>query len=99
VSVVVFPGEAGGLLPNVNRWRGQLGLEPIDDSALASASSALATAAGKLTLVDFTGQGGRRTLGAILQSGGRSWFFKMTGDTRSVDRAKPDYLSFLHSLK
>src|SRR5262249_4613854 len=28
VSIAAFPGDGGGLLANVNRWRGQVGLEP-----------------------------------------------------------------------
>src|SRR5208282_2908095 len=35
-SVVVLPGQAGGELANVNRWRGQLGLSPLDAAALPS---------------------------------------------------------------
>jgi hypothetical protein len=99
VSVVVFPGDAGGLLPNINRWRGQLGLEPVEEASLASTASALSTKAGKLTMVDLSGQGGRRTLGAVIQSGGKSWFFKMTGDSTAVERSKPAYLAFLRSLR
>ena len=35
-SVVKFPGDAGGILANVNRWRGQLGLSSINVDDLAS---------------------------------------------------------------
>jgi hypothetical protein len=28
ISVTAFPGDLGGLLPNVERWLGQIGLEP-----------------------------------------------------------------------
>ena len=36
MSVVVLPGAAGGELANVNRWRGQIGLPPLDEAALGS---------------------------------------------------------------
>jgi hypothetical protein len=29
VTVSAFPGDTGGLLANLNRWRGQIGLEPV----------------------------------------------------------------------
>src|SRR5690349_3907522 len=32
VSVTAFPGDVGGLLANVNRWRGQVGLAPAQES-------------------------------------------------------------------
>jgi hypothetical protein len=33
VTVSSFPGDTGGLVANVNRWRGQVGLEPVEDAA------------------------------------------------------------------
>ena len=36
LAVTHFPGDVGGDLANVNRWRQQIGLEPIDEAALAS---------------------------------------------------------------
>src|SRR5436309_1348724 len=38
VSVMVLPGNAGGDLNNVNRWRGQVGLAAITDEAVAGLS-------------------------------------------------------------
>ena len=29
--MTVLQGDGGGLLSNVNRWRGQLGLEPVEE--------------------------------------------------------------------
>ena len=29
ISVTAFPGDLGGLLPNVERWLGQIGLKPV----------------------------------------------------------------------
>ncbi len=34
VSVIAFPGEAGGLISNINRWRGQLQLSPLSEEQL-----------------------------------------------------------------
>lgn len=34
VAVTRFPGRVGGELANVNRWRGQMGLEPVDEAGL-----------------------------------------------------------------
>ena len=36
ISVTSFPGESGGLLANINRWRGQLGLDALDAEQLES---------------------------------------------------------------
>lgn len=34
VALTAFPGDVGGPVNNINRWRGQLGLEPIDAETL-----------------------------------------------------------------
>src|SRR5208283_3168699 len=31
VAITAFPGDVGGVLANVNRWRGQAGLAPVDE--------------------------------------------------------------------
>ena len=36
LSVLVFPGDVGGELANINRWREQIGLAAIEESALAT---------------------------------------------------------------
>src|SRR5688500_16131105 len=36
VAVSQFPGDVGGLLANVNRWRGQVGLAPVTEAELPS---------------------------------------------------------------
>ena len=33
-SVTSFPGDVGGLLANVNRWLGQIGVQPTDEEGL-----------------------------------------------------------------
>jgi hypothetical protein len=100
-SVTAFPGPAGGDLPNVNRWRGQVGLEPFDEDGLAKAATRVASAAGKVLVVDFTGEAkGKpvRLLGGVIQFGGKSWFFKLMGDGPAVGAAKPAFLELVKSL-
>src|SRR5215211_1195932 len=41
ISVVTFPGDGGSDADNVNRWRGQMGLAPVDANAVASQVTAL----------------------------------------------------------
>jgi hypothetical protein len=103
ISIIGFPGEAGGLLANVNRWRGQLGLAPLADGDLAGATTALDGANGlHFTVVDFSGQAEgapARMLGAIAPFGGQTYFFKMTGPDALVAREKTAFLDFLKTVK
>ena len=98
VSIVSLPGEAGGVLANINRWRGQLGLPPIAEKDLASATRLVDTAAGRVLVVDFTG-GPKRMVAGLLSANDESWFFKMTGEEKSVANALPAFNSFLGSLR
>ncbi len=100
-SVVVLPGPAGGELMNVNRWRGQIGLPPIDEGALAAARKELATKAGALSVYDFTSEGQKksRLIAGLLEAGGSTWFVKATGDAYAVGAARADFLSLIGSLR
>lgn len=98
ISVVTLEGDAGGVLPNVNRWRGQIGLGGWEEKELAAQSARLKSPAGELLLVDMTGGQKNRLVAAILSTGGSSWFFKMTGEESDVASAKPAFQKFLRSL-
>lgn len=94
LTVVSLPGEAGGALANVNRWRGQLGLPP----AKAVGGGKLDTPLGPATLVEFEHKG-KRTAAAFLMVGEESWFFKLTGPAPDVRKGKAGLLALMRSLR
>jgi hypothetical protein len=98
---VVLPGPAGGELSNVNRWRGQIGLPPVDEAALSTARQAVTTRAGTLSVYDFTSEGQKksRLIAGLLEAGGSTWFVKVTGDAEAITAARADFLSLLGSLR
>jgi hypothetical protein len=102
VSVVVLPGPAGGEMANVNRWRGQIGLPPLDEAGLASARKEVKSKAGKVAVYDFTSDGGaeknRMITGLLASADGNTWFFKLMGDADPVGKAKPGFLRYLETL-
>lgn len=101
-TVVVLPGQAGGELANVNRWRGQISLPPLDEAALAKARTALKAPAGALNVYDFTSETqprSRMVAGYIMTPDGNTWFLKMTGDADPVAKAKPDFMTILGSVR
>jgi hypothetical protein len=100
-SVVVLPGPAGGELANVNRWRGQIGLEPVDESALGASRKTFNTKAGTVSVFDFQseGQNKSRVIAGLTVSQGNTWFVKMTGDADPVAAARADFIHLLESLR
>jgi hypothetical protein len=98
VSVVMFPGEGGGDLENVNRWRGQIGLPPIEATELKTLTTMVKTSAGDLATVDLTGPKARFLVGWTRQLG-NSWFFKLNGSTAAVGSQKETFTQFLQSVQ
>jgi hypothetical protein len=103
ITVSSFAGEAGGVLGNVNRWRGQLGQAPIDASQLDGVTESLATPGGKATMVDFMGanpQTGQpaRMVGVIMPHGDSTWFYKMMGDAKAVGGEKDSFVQFVKTV-
>ena len=100
-TVVVLPGPAGGELANVNRWRGQIGLPPLDEAGLAKSRATLKTKAGSVNVYDFTSEGqtkSRMVAGYITTPDQNTWFLKLTGDAAPVAKARPDFMTILGSL-
>jgi hypothetical protein len=98
ISVVTFPGEGGTDADNVNRWRGQIGLGPIDAGAVTSQVSSLKTADTTFSTTDIAGAKAR-TIAAWTRRDGRVWFFKATGPNAAVEKEKPKFVKFIESIR
>jgi hypothetical protein len=106
ISVVPLSGDAGGDLANVNRWRGQINLSPISDAELAQNGETITPGGHSMFLVDMVStellvdnKHPKRLIAAAYKQGGRTWFFKMTGEDKAVQETKPAFLQFLKSLR
>jgi len=104
VSVIPLPGDAGGDSANVNRWRGQVGLQPLSAGELEKLAEKIEVAGQAAELYDLSGQtpdkgGAARILATIQHRDGTAWFFKMTGDDKIVEQQKSAFIEFLKSLR
>jgi len=104
VAISVFPGNVGGTLANVNRWRAQMGLAPIARKDLPEATQSLEVAGGDAVLVDLTNpkaQAGASTrlVAAIVPQGDRTWFYKLVGDESVVAREKDGFVKFVQAVR
>jgi hypothetical protein len=97
LAVSAFPGNVGGELANVNRWRGQLQLPALDEAQLAAAVTRLTVNGLAVAVVDFP-SGAQRLVGAIVPHGDATWFFKLTGPDDVIAAEKPAFLLFLQTL-
>ena len=102
LSIISFPGDAGGVAENLNRWRGQLQLASQDAAALARDSSTIANGNLRFTVVDYSGTtntGSTRLLGAILPLDNETYFFKLMGPAGAVGENKQAFLDFLKTVQ
>jgi len=103
VNVSSLAGDGGGLLPNVNRWRKQLGLDPAADADLANLPTIDASGV-KATLIELAGTDGRtgkpaQLVGLVLPLGGQTWFYKLMGNATVVAQQKDALIQFVQSAK
>jgi hypothetical protein len=103
ITVSFLQGEGGGVLANVNRWRGQLGQPQIDQDQLDGVLELVATAEGKATLVDFMGTDAKsgqpaRLVAAIVPHGEMTWFYKLMGNGKVVGGQKDSFVQFVKTV-
>ena len=99
VALSRFPGRVGGELANVNRWRGQLGLGPIEADELESILTrfeAPGFAGYEVQLV--SGTGAMLAAGVYEQSEDRTWFVRTTVAPEAVDRLAPQVFGVARSI-
>ncbi len=104
VNVSTSPGDGGGLVANVNRWRGQLGLSPWSDAEVERQARKIETSAGAATLIEMSGTDARPqkptlTVAAIVPQNGATWFYKLMGDEKLVQAQKEAFAAFVKGVK
>lgn len=98
ITITALGAAAGDVLPNVNRWRGQIGLEPVTKEQLAAETKK----------VDMNGVEGeyfrligaeQAILGVIATHGGKAWFVKLQGDHDLAVKLQEQFETFVRSIK
>ncbi|MFN0021954.1 MAG: hypothetical protein ACKVP0_27210 [Pirellulaceae bacterium] len=101
--VEISISSAGGeLVANLNRWRGQVGLEPVSETELTSAlnpSEVFGLKAGQIEIVGPPGEKQQAIIGVIAPSGKTNWFIKLKGPVKPALEQKKNFEAFVKSLK
>lgn len=100
VTIIALEGPAGGELANVNRWREQIGLPPVNTDGLGSTRKKVDSEAGEVIVHELLSPNGTGVIvGTVAPSGGYTWFFKMAGDTPSLAIVRERFLRWVGSLR
>jgi hypothetical protein len=104
VAVSRFPGQVGGVLANINRWRGQMGLQPVTESQLAehierfTIESSNDTFDGYQTRIDSE-QGVMIAIGLYQESINQTWFVRSTLPSVEIaDQHQEEIIGFARSF-
>ena len=93
----------GDLVGNMNRWRGQIGLPPVDDAEIEKAlqSREINGLPGKFMEVHQAEDAPARQsiLGIMIPEGEHAWFIKLRGHTSLAEREREQFESFAKSVK
>ena len=86
------------MLSNINRWRGQVKLEPLAQSELESQLKAVVIdgAPGQLCMLEGPELS---IMAAIVEIDGVKWFYKMQGPTEVVKTEADSFVEFLESVE
>lgn len=101
LSITAFPGDVGGDLANINRWRGQLSLPPITAADLPNSTEHLDFNGLHFTFVELANPGApdpQRILGASIPVNGSTWFVKLMGPDALVAGERAAFREFLSTI-
>jgi len=103
VSVIPLPGDSGTVQENVNRWRNQLQIPPLDAADDPALGKKVDGPSGEYFLshmvsTDPIMDGKMAAIGtAILAKPGITWFFKITGEAALVEANRGKFEEFVRS--
>lgn len=98
ITALTFPGDVGGRLANINRWRGQVGLDNVTADELPAFTEGYTISGHRGLYLKLEG-GDKSLLGGILPFHGNTWFFKMIGDSPTVLANEATMKAFLDSVQ
>ena len=100
VSLTQLGGEAGGVLANINRWRGQVALGPITEAQLEETTEIReSTSGGTYVYLELENESeGQAIYAAIYEGSGYSVFAKMTASLEIAQASKQEFITFCDSV-
>lgn len=99
VAVTRFPGRVGGELANMNRWRGQMGLGPLDEGELEAAIERWEAPGYEGYQARIEGaEAHMLAAGVYEEAQDRTWFVRATAPGEVADRIEGEVWAFARSI-
>ncbi|MDF1800132.1 MAG: hypothetical protein P1V81_13215 [Planctomycetota bacterium] len=105
--LIELTGDAGGLLPNLNRWRGEVGMEPLTEAGIAQLERVpmlgtevpLFEGSGTYQGMGGPGGGDMQVFGVALIRDTTSLFIKLVAPVTEAEPERAKFLALLASLE
>jgi hypothetical protein len=99
-TLIVLSGEAGGLVSNVNRWRDQIGLSQIGETAVKAATQVVKTPLADALMVKLVNPNNKDLafIASIIPKGSGTLFVKLAAPSNMIESLEAPYLELLKSI-
>jgi hypothetical protein len=97
ITLSDLPGAAG-LIPQVTRWRGQIGIAPDPKVDPMDGAESIKLDGGTGTIVDLKGEE-ETILGMLLPVKDKLWIFKFRGRNKLADAQRDSFRAFCKSVR
>ena len=100
LSIVSLSGSSGGLLANVNRWRGQVDLNPISESDILTISTVGESKMGAFRIFRMINDSNTQNaiIAAVLPTGEKTFFIKLTASKDGIIELQTVFEKFCSSI-
>ena len=100
LSIVSLGGSSGGLLANVNRWRGQVDLNPISESDILTVSTVGESKMGAFRIFKMINDLNTQSaiIAAVLPTGDKTFFIKLTSSKDGILELQTVFEKFCSSI-
>ena len=100
LSMTTFEGSSGGVEANVNRWRQQIGLEPLNGSEINQSSINKDGQLGKYEIFKLVNEKNPdlAILSAIFNLETSTLFVKLAIDSNGIEETEDDFITFCKSI-
>ena len=100
LSIVSLSGESGGLVANVNRWRRQIDLDPIDEQEILASAVNGESRIGPFRLFRLVNDANKEKaiLAAVLPIRSKTFFIKLTASQQGISELRFSFMEFCSSI-
>lgn len=99
VAISRFAGDVGGMLANVNRWRGQVGLTPATEADLPDMIEEFSSPGFEGALLHIEGESQHMLVASLYETAAdRTWFVRVVAEPEVAARVKDEVFDFARSF-